>query len=240
MTKTGVLTVSLSRNETSPGLGDATLRPRLADPAVLAPLRAQWAATRRLRLEHALAPELADAVLDLAARHPFTFYERQPSQDSEVRCVFWRQVHALPDPNTPAPLALHRLRRLIEVDLPALASAITGQALSAAAGSGVAIDFYTRGSYLDAHTDQGHDRLVAYVVGLTAETWPPEDGGHLEFLAPDEHTVLDRVAPGYGSLDLFTVYPLTRPHRVPLLKKPVTRLSINGWLTGELKGPGEP
>lgn len=241
MTKTeGGLALSLSKNETSSGLEHATLDPRLADAAALAPLRAEWAATRRLRLEHALDPKLTEALLDLSALHPFTFFERQPSQDSEVRCVFWRQVHALPDPDTPAPLVLHRLRRFIEVDLPALASAITGQALRAAAGSGVAIDFYTRGSYLDAHTDQGHDRLVAYVVGLTAETWPPEDGGHLEFLAPDEHTVLHRVAPGYGSLDLFTVYPLTRPHRVPLLKKPVTRLSINGWLTGELKGPGEP
>lgn len=245
----------ISKIETSPGAADeaghgaSTLHPRLSDPATLAGLRASWAATRRLRIEDALDPDLADALVDLAASHPFTFFERDPSQAaagspyspySEIRCVFWRQVHPLPDPDSPAPLALHRLRRFIDLDLPALASDITGQSLRAAAGTGVAIDFYTRGSYLDAHTDQGMDRLIAYVVGLTADTWPEDDGGHLEFLAPDEQTVLDRVAPGYGSLDLFTVYPLTRPHRVPLLKRPVTRLSINGWLTGELKGPGEP
>lgn len=220
---------------------NTTLNPRLT-PETVTGLAEAWSKTRRLRIEDALDPELADALVDLAASHPFSFFERDPSSagGSEIRCVFWRQVHPLPDPDTEAPLALHRLRRFIDVDLPALASAITGQSLRAAAGDGVAIDFYTRGSYLDAHTDQGMDRLIAYVVGLTAESWPEEDGGHLEFLGPDEHTVLDRIAPGYGSLDLFTVYPLTRPHRVPLLKRPVTRLSINGWLTGELKGPGEP
>lgn len=235
--------MNLSTIETSPGLAGSTLHPRLLDPVALAAYQAAWGSTRRLRIEDALDPELCDALVDLAASHPFTFFEREPGSSgasSEIRCVFWRQVHPLPDPDTDAPLALHRLRRFIDLDLPALASSITGQSLRAAAGTGVALDFYTRGSYLDAHTDQGADRLIAYVVGLTADTWPAEDGGHLEFLGPDEHTVLDRIAPGYGSLDLFTVYPLTRPHRVPLLKRPVTRLSINGWLTGELKGPGEP
>lgn len=253
--------MNISKIETSPEAPEAgpgaglfsvtrpeasTLHPRLLDPATLAALRSTWATARRLRIEDALDPDLADALVDLAASHPFSFFERDPSQASpgapysEVRCVFWRQVHPLPDPASPAPLALHRLRRFIDLDLPELASQITGQSLRAAAGTGVAIDFYTRGSYLDAHTDQGADRLIAYVVGLTADTWPEKDGGHLEFLGPDEHTVIDRIAPGYGSLDLFTVYPLTRPHRVPLLKRAVTRLSINGWLTGELKGPGEP
>jgi len=89
------------------------------------------------------------------------------------------------------------------------------------------------------HTDQGADRLVAYVIGLTRDEWPAEHGGHLEFLEPDEVTVKDRVAPGWGTLDLFCIYPLLRPHRIPLLKLPVTRLSINGWLSGELKGPEE-
>lgn len=208
----------------------ATLHPRLADPQVLASLRRAWPATRRLRIEDALAPDLVDNLVDLAASHPFSFFERHVS---EIRCLFWRQVHALPDPDTPAPAALHGLRRFIDIDLPTFVSAITGQTLRAAAGTGIAIDHYTRGSYLDAHTDQGADRLIAYVIGLTTDTWPAEDGGHLEFLAPDEHTVIERIAPGYGSLDLFTIYPLTQPHRVPILRKPVTRLSINGWLTGD-------
>lgn len=215
----------------------STLHPRLADPSTLAALRTAWSTTRRLRIDDALDPDLADALVDLAAAHPFAFFEKHVS---EVRCVFWRQVHHLPDAHDlAAPHDLRALRRFIDDDLPTFASAITTQSLRAAAGDGIAIDFYTRGSYLDAHTDQGQDRLIAYVIGLTADQWPPEDGGHLEFLAPDEHTVLDRIAPGYGSLDLFTIYPLTRPHRVPLLRRPVTRLSINGWLTGDLTGPGE-
>ena len=217
-------------SDPAPREAETTLHPRLPDPEVLASLRKAWPATRRLRIEDALAPELVDALVDLAAAHPFSFFERHVS---EVRALFWRQIHALPEPGTPAPAALHGLRRFIDTDLPAFASAITGQALRAAAGTGIAIDYYTRGSYLDAHTDQGADRLIAYVIGLTADTWPAEDGGHLEFLAPDEHTVIDRIAPGYGSLDLFTIYPLTQPHRVPILRQSVTRLSINGWLTGE-------
>lgn len=224
----------------------STLSPHLSDPTHLAALRADWATRRRLRIPDALDPDLTDALVDLASSHPFQLFERHVS---DVRALFWRQTHRLPappatpppsaPPEAPVPEALHALRELIDRDLPALASAITGQSLRAAAGDGIAIDFYTRGSYLDAHTDQGADRLIAYVIGLTADTWPHEDGGHLEFLAPDEHTVLDRVAPGYGSLDLFTIYPLTRPHRVPLLRRPVTRLSINGWLTGELAHPRE-
>lgn len=225
--------LNISKIETSAG----TLDPRLSDPEVLAELGRMWGRTRRLRVDDALDPDLADALVDLAAAHPFTYLERHVS---EVHGLFWRQIHALPSATTPAPDVLVRLRRLVMVDLPDLASRITGQNLHSAAGEGVAIDFYTRGSYLDAHTDQGSDRLIAYVIGLTAETWPAEEGGHLEFLGPDEHTVLDRIAPGYGTIDLFAIYPLTRPHRVPILRKPVTRLSINGWLTGELKGPGEP
>jgi len=149
----------------------------------------------------------------------------------------YRQVQCYEGNVAFAPIA--RARRLLEVDLPALASRITGQALHAADRDGFAIDYYTRGAYLDVHTDRGPDRLVAFVVGLTEERWPPEDGGHLEFLAGDHQTVLERVAPGFGSIDLFTVYPLIAPHRVPILRRPVTRLTINGWLDGELAGPGE-
>ena len=215
----------------------ATLHPRLGDPAILDALRARWADSRRLRIDDALAPGLAEALADAAAEHPFAYFEKHVS---EVRCVFWRQLQRFPEPGEVSSFGpIAEARRLFEVDLPALARAITGQALRPAAGNGFAIDYYTRGSYLDAHTDQGADRLVAYVVGLTRDTWPADEGGHLEFLAPDETTVVDRVAPGWGSLDLFCIYPLLRPHRIPLLRANVTRLSVNGWLSGELKGPGE-
>ena len=215
----------------------ATLHPRLQDPAVLGELRARWATTRRLRIEDALAPGLAEVIVEAAGAHPFAFFEKHVS---DVHCVFWRQEQRFPRAGEASAFAaIGELRRLVEVDLPALASAITGQALRSAAGDGVSIDYYTRGSYLDAHTDQGADRLIAFVVGLTHGRWPAEGGGHLEFLAPDEETVIDRVAPGWGSLDLFCIYPLLRPHRIPLLRDNVTRLSINGWLTGALKGPEE-
>ena len=204
------------------------LQRRLADPDVIDRLRLQWRQTRRLRVVDALRPEVADALVEGAAAHGFNFFEKHVS---DVRCVFWRQTHLFGAAEF-EPMAA--ASRLLQDEIPRLVSAITGQALHGT-GAGFSIDYYTRGSYLDVHTDQGSDRLIAYVVGLTADTWPAEDGGHLEFLEADFETVADRIAPGFGTLDLFTVYPLLRPHRVPLLKKPVTRLSINGWLAGSLE-----
>ena len=206
-----------------------TLQPHLADPVELARLRSQWRQTRRIRVDDALKPEVADALLEGAAEHGFDFFEKHVS---DVRCVFWRQTHTFDHPDRFGPIAL--AARLIQDEIPRLVTAITGQRLHGS-GAGFSIDYYTRGSYLDVHTDRGADRLVAYVIGLTADSWPAEDGGHLEFLEADFETVADRVAPGFGTLDLFTVYPLLRPHRVPLLKKPVTRVSINGWLSGSLE-----
>jgi|GEM_PF-2845537 len=215
-----------------------TLHPRFADPAVMRDLHDEWAATRRLRVVDAFAPGLADALFEAACEHQFAFFEKHVN---EVRAVFWRQLQRFPEAGEPSSFGpIAKAQRLCEVDLPRLVSAISGQALHASAGAnGIAIDYYTRGSYLDAHTDQGADRLVAYVIGLTRDSWPHEDGGHLEFLEADEDTVVERIAPGFGTLDLFCIYPLLRPHRVPLLRRSVTRISINGWLAGELKGPGE-
>ena len=210
------------------------LHPRFADREVLGGLRRRWAETRRLRIEDALRPGLAETLVDAATALGFETFEKH---EGEVHALFYRQVQLYQGNERFGPIA--EARRLLEVDLPALASAITGQDLHAADRDGFAIDYYTRGAYLDAHTDRGPDRLVAFVVGLTEESWPAEDGGHLEFLAPDESTVVERVAPGFGSIDLFTVHPLIVPHRVPILRRPVTRLSINGWLTGEVAGPGE-
>ena len=214
-----------------------TLAPWLREADALGELRARWADTRRMRIEDALAPGLADTLADAVFDHPFTFYEQHVN---DVRCVKYHQLHMLPGPEETSDFApMAAAMQLFQRDLPALASAITGQALHRISGEALGFDCYTKGSYLDAHTDQGPDRLIAYVVGLTRDTWPAEEGGHLEFLAPDETSILDRWAPGFGSLDLFNIYPLVRPHRIPLLQTHVIRLSVNGWLTGEIKGPWE-
>lgn len=219
----------------APALADLpTLHPRFADPAVVSELARAWVRERRLRVRDVLAPGLAARLADAALAHPFAFFERHVS---DVRCVFWRQLQPYDAASTFEPLAL--ARRLFEDDLPRLASAITGQALRSQGDTALALDCYLRGSYLDTHTDQGRDRLVAYVVGLTRDRWPAELGGHLEFLWPDEETVIDRIEPGFDTLDLFQIYPLLRPHRIPILQARVTRLTVNGWLAGELLGPGE-
>ncbi|MCC6622913.1 MAG: 2OG-Fe(II) oxygenase [Deltaproteobacteria bacterium] len=214
-----------------------TLHPRLAERANLDALREAWRRTRWIRVEDALAPGLAEAIADAALEHRFEVFARH---ERDVRAFFFRQIHAYPQAGeAPSFGPIERVRDLLVRDVPALATAITGQRLDAIDNAGVAIDCYTRGSYLDAHTDQGPGRLVAFVVGLTRDRWSAEDGGWLERLAPDERTVIDRVPPGFGTIDLFTIHPLLRPHRVALLRTHVTRLSINGWLTGELVGPEE-
>ena len=215
----------------------SALHPRFQDPDVLADLRARWRDGRRLRVESLMEPALAERFTDVALSLPFSFFQRHVN---EIHCVFWRQTHAYPaagaaHPFTPAAKA----RQLFQHDIPWLASAITGQDLHRVDDNALVFDCYTKGSYLDVHTDQGAERLVAYVLGLTRETWPASEGGHLEFLEQDEVTVIDRIAPGFNTLDLFCIYPLLRPHRVPLLQKNVLRLSVNGWLAGEIKGPKE-
>jgi len=219
-------------------LDDATtLNPRLRDSAVLDDLRNAWAAGRRIRITELMAPGLAERFADAALNGSWSFFEKHVN---EVHCVAWSQVHRYPEAGETSDFAvMPEAMQLFMRDIPALASAVTGQALHRVADEGLAIHWYTKGSYLDVHTDQGADRLVAYVLGLTRESWPAERGGHLEFLEPDERTVIDRIAPGFDTLDLFTIYPLTRPHRIPILQDHVVRLSVNGWLTGEPRDPRE-
>lgn len=213
-----------------------TLHPRFERPEVIHALRAEWAQSRRLRISEVLRPGLAERIANAALERPFGFFEKH---QAEVHAVFWRQPHHFGDAHNDFP-ELSTLQTVLLRDLPALATAVTGQALEALeTQETVVFDLYTRGSYLDPHTDQGAERLVAYVLGLTRDSWPAEQGGHLEFLELDERTVIDRVSPGFDTLDLFCIYPLLRPHQVPLVQVPVTRLSINGWLTGELKDPRE-
>ena len=219
-------------------LRDATtLNPAVVNQDRLATLKAAWARTRRVRVEGLMRPGLAAEVAAMAVAGEFSFEARHVN---EVRCVLWSQTHRWPaGDRAPASTVLMALVELLTRDIPALAQAITGQRVWRARDEGFAFHWYTKGCYLDAHTDQGSDRALAFVVGLTKQRWAATRGGHLEFLAPDEQTVVDTIPPGFDTLDLFCIYPLTRPHRIPILKDSVRRLSINGWLAAEPRDPRE-
>ena len=70
---------------------------------------------------------------------------------------------------------------------------------------------------------------MAYVVGLSPEPWPAEEGGWLEFLGGPDGPVLERRSPGWNTLDLFDVRRPGRWHRVPILREHRARRTIAGW-----------
>ncbi|MCW8140376.1 MAG: 2OG-Fe(II) oxygenase [Planctomycetota bacterium] len=208
---------------------DTSLHPRLRDPAALAALARDYRASGgNLRVAGVLAPGLAEALPDLLLSLPFSAHH---VQDDHVRCFFWRCVIAVPPEGPGAlPSPLDLLGRFVTQDLPALASAISGRAVRGPVEDVLPACLYRKGSYLDAHEDHGVDRAVAFVLGLTRGAWPAEAGGHLEFLAEDRETVVERRPPGFDTLDLYDVRPVVRWHRVPLLLEHVERLTVSGWL----------
>ncbi len=209
--------------------GEPALHPRLLEPDVLRRLAADYAAAGgTIRVSEVLAPGLAGVLPDALRGLPFSAH---CEQDEHVRCFFWRCIVAIPGPEEePLPAPLDRLGRFVKHDLPALASAITGRRVLGPTEDWIPVCLYQKGSYLDEHEDHGVGQATAFVLGLTRGAWAPEAGGHLEFLADDRVTLLERRAPGFDTLDLYDVRPVVRWHRVPLLTEHVERLTVSGWL----------
>jgi hypothetical protein len=214
----------------------AVLHPRLLEPGALAPLRDAFVARGgNLRIADVLAPELADAVQRALDALPFAPYL---ANDAHVRCFFWRCTVEIPEaPAPPLPEPLDRLALFLERDLPWLAQELSGRAIAGHVKPWICACRYTKGSYLDAHFDQGVEQAIAYVLGLTRTSWPAEQGGHLEFLERDRETVVERREPGWNTLDVFLVHPIERWHRVPLLLEHARRLTVSGWIHGPIGAP---
>jgi hypothetical protein len=203
----------------------SALHPRLHDPAVLAELRARFAAQGGcLRIDEVLMPGIAAALPEALLALPFEPYH---VHDEHVRCLFWRCIVAVHDE---LPWPFDWLGRFVTSDLPALVAAITGREVAGLTEDWLPVCLFTKGSYLDAHEDHGVGRATAFVLGLTREPWPADDGGHLELLADDRETVVERRAPGFDTLDLYDVRPVVRWHRVPLLVEHHRRLTVSGWV----------
>lgn len=207
----------------------STLHPRLRDPAVQDELRRAWSASGgSLRLEQLLAPGLAATLAEAAlARFPFQGFHLPAGRGP--RGFFWRCVIDLAGerPEPPLDAAADFVLR----DLPWLALAITGRTLRVPEPI-MGFCSYVKGCYLDAHEDEWvGEHATAWVVGLTRDAWPEAEGGHLTFLADDRTTPLGSRPPGWDTLDLYDVHPVSRWHAIPLLETHRERLTLSGLLT---------
>ena len=108
---------------------------------------------------------------------------------------------------------------------------LTGLSLAAPADRQVIATHYDKGSFLDPHNDYDGTRQVAFVLGLTVDAWPADDGGWLEFFGSDGAAVsiTERRPPGWNTLDLFDVRAPTRSHAIPILRRRAERRAISGW-----------
>ena len=87
---------------------------------------------------------------------------------------------------------------------------------------------YLAGHFLARHDDihHRHDRVAAYVLGLTPD-WSSDWGGLLQFF-DDTGRIVDGFTPGFNTLTLFSV---PQAHAVSLVAPWAggKRLSITGW-----------
>lgn len=202
------------------------LHPHLMEPGVMAGLAAAWQAQGSLRLEPFLADDVAGALAGALRGQEHTLQATPPST-----FMFQYWAHAF----VPEPACDHvlcRFGRWLWSKGAAWVSTLTGLELGPPPDRVLMATLYSKGCYLDAHNDHDGHRQVAYVLGLTADAWPAEHGGYLEFLAVEGAAirVTERRAPGWNTLDLFDVRAPVRLHRVPMLTHAAERRAITGWL----------
>jgi hypothetical protein len=201
------------------------LHPRLRDPAVVAALRATWAAERSLRIDDVLADGAALALRDAVRACPHTLL-MSPSDQLAFQYWVFSQV-----PDTDCDHVVCRAARWLWTDGVAWVAALTDLALAPPADRQLVATHYDKGSYLDCHNDWNDARKVAFVLGLTEHAGPAEEGGWLEFHAPDGDGghVVERRPPGWNTLDLFDVRGLDHPHAVSIVTRRAERRALSGW-----------
>ncbi|MEL6348932.1 MAG: 2OG-Fe(II) oxygenase family protein [Myxococcota bacterium] len=182
-----------------------------------------WTRRGNVRLQPLWNPEDAQALRSALRTTPHTLQAGLP--EDPLRYQYWTATWNRDDAPLPALAELHRW---IEQELRVLAEQISGMRLLSPPDGLVMSVLYGRGCYLDAHNDADGQRAVAYVLGLTDDRWPAEEGGHLEFFRQDR--VVERRPPGWNSLDLFHVeHHRSFVHQVPMVTTHRERRVIAGW-----------
>ena len=200
------------------------LHPSLRDPALLETLRQTWRDYGMLRLAPLLADDCPARLVASLRQQAFTVQASQPGQLNQL---FW-QLHYLPQESLDPLLA--SFGHWLLSGLCALTMAITGRDLAPTPTGKSLSTLYSYGCYLDVHNDSGHNRSVAYVLGLTPP-WSESVGGQLEFLTRHDRglRVIGSRPPGWNSLDLFDVSGPHSLHRVTMLTAHRERRAFIGW-----------
>jgi 2OG-Fe(II) oxygenase superfamily len=202
------------------------LAPSLAVAEALSPLQAAWRERRSLRVAPFLDEEVAAALLDAARAQSYTVLCELPDP------LAFQYLVAPLAPEAECDHLLCRFGRWLWDDGVQWVSALTGTDLAPPDDRQLLLTHYDKGSYLDPHNDYDGRRKLAFIIGLTEDTWPAEDGGHLEFLSADGGggvRVIERRPPGWNTLDLFDVSAPDRPHAVPIVRRRAERRAIGGW-----------
>ena len=221
----------------------------------LSGLRSAFDVARRIRIEDALAPEIAEAIAAEMAQLPYWLFCANGKgvavlDPAEVarwaptrRADLQRELMAAASraegftyagyrmseawTKTTPETALGRFhRQLRSADTLAAIGAITGANTFDSAFAQATR--YSSGHYLTRHLDDpsGESRKFAFVWGFTRK-WDPDWGGLLQFYDGVGRPT-DALSPGFNTLDLFDV---SHVHAVtyvaPFAAGP--RLSVSGW-----------
>ena len=187
-------------------------------------LQQHWRRDESIRIEGILPDDVAHQWAQTILRCPLRSYLQH---DEHIRCFMWRCTFT---PDT-LPTELMATADWVNHTLPHYLSELTGLNIGALQPPSLPLAVFRKGSYLDTHNDFGNGPSIAWVLGLTSEPWTDEDGGCLEFMA-DQHseTVIERRLPGFNTLDVYTVFPHPRWHRVSIVKTHKHRVTISSWL----------
>ncbi len=193
---------------------------RGADP--IAALQQRWARERSMRIQPWLDDTFASQLLKDLRAQPYEFRALEPGR---FNYQFWQLDNT---PHDDCDHGLCAFSRWMWSDGCAWLAELTSMALQPPPERNLVSTLYSKGCFLDAHSDCFEGRALAFVIGLTPSS-QPHAGGHLEFLAGD-HTVTERRVADWNTLDIFDVTDHDRVHQVSLLTSAYERRAISGWL----------
>jgi hypothetical protein len=193
----------------------------------LGSLRERWSERHNIRIERFLDVDVADALSDALCEQHMVIKAR-PSWS-----LGYQYFEYSFQPEAACDHVLCKFGRWWRSEGCAWVRELVGSALEPSPDGHVVSTLYTKGCYLDAHNDYDGRRVLAFIIGLTRDQWPADEGGHLEFLEVRDQRVrvAERREPGWGTLDLFEVSALEAAplHRIPVLEHHRERRAISGW-----------
>jgi len=189
-------------------------------------LQEQWKRAPNLRLQPFIKGEKLQDILTEMRKRPFHLQATEPGQ---FRFQYWAFNQSFfQDDNS----VLGDFCRWFRGDFSDWISSWTGRSVGIRTQDQILSTLFTKGCYLDPHNDFDGKRSIAYVIGLSTDSWPRKDGGHLEFLAPttNGYEVKESRPPGWNCIDLFDVTQTVYLHQVSLVTEKHERRAFAGWL----------